>query len=398
MDWTRRMAVFRSCEMDCRELSGCLLLIAKPVAGQKKPAISRFSVVSGAVSVRMPLFPCDTLFFVGLMFTYLLLFIFGLIAGRVAAVWAAATIDPAVPLGLRRCGVCSDRPSVLRQLIQIFPGVPCRMCSGKGPIWPFLASVSLAVLFSGFAWLLLDQNCQSVTEVRPSMPLWQNRLPFHLLFIFLLSTATITDFLDYVIPDLVVLPGALLAIIWATVSGELQMIHVWVDWDYDLVTLYGPYLPEWMKQHQHLHGLVWSVSGLLTGAGLMWAARSAAFLILGIPAIGFGDVTLMAMIGAFMGWQPTLCALAIAPLVGMVLGLGGRILTGRSFVAFGPYLCIAAFVVLCTWRALWEGLQLKIIFSHWPTIVGMVAGSFAAFGVLLVGLRLFRATPAERLR
>ncbi len=106
----------------------------------------------------------------------------------------------------------------------------------------------------------------------------------------------------------------------------------------------------------------------------------------------------MAMIGAFLGWQPTLCALAMAPLVGMVLGLGGRIVTGRSFVAFGPYLCIAALIVLCTWRVLWESLRLKIIFSHWPTVAGMVAGSFAAYCVLLVGLRIFRAVPTERLR
>lgn len=332
------------------------------------------------------------------MFTYLLIFIFGLFAGRLAAVWAAATIDPSMPVGLRCCDVCLDRPSLFRQLLWALPRVPCRKCSAKGRTWPFFASISLAVLFSAFAWLLLEQNCQSVTEVRPSMALWQNRLPFHLLFIFLLTTATITDFLDYVIPDFVVLPGALVAILWAIVSGELQMIHVWVDWDYDLVALYGPYLPEWMKDHQHLHGFIWSLSGLVTGAGLMWAARSAAFLILGVPAIGFGDVTLMAMIGAFMGWQPTLCALAIAPLVGMVLGFGGRILTGRSFVAFGPYLCIAAFVVLCTWRWLWEGLRLKIIFSHWPTIAGMVAGSFVAFCILLVGLRIFRATPAAKLR
>ena len=104
------------------------------------------------------------------------------------------------------------------------------------------------------------------------------------------------------------------------------------------------------------------------------------------------------MIGTFLGWQPTLCVLGIAPLVGIVLGPGGRIVTGRSFVAFGPYLCIAALMVLCSWQFLWESLRLKIIFSHWPTVAGLVAGSFAGFCVLLVGLRIFRAVPADRLR
>jgi leader peptidase (prepilin peptidase)/N-methyltransferase len=264
--------------------------------------------------------------------------------------------------------------------------------------WPAWVSLLTALFFAAFGWMLVREGCQSVTEVRPAGELWQNRLPFHLLFMFLLLTATITDFLDYVIPDIIVLPGAVIAVVWASISGDVQMIHVWVDWDYELVALYGPYLPEWMKNHQHLHGFVWSICGLLTGAGLMWSARTAAHLILGVPAIGFGDVTLMAMIGAFMGWQPTLCVLAIAPLVGIVLGLGGRILTGRSFVAFGPYLCIAAVIVLFTWQLLWEVLRLKIIFSHWPTIGALVLGSFIAFCVLLVALRIFRAMPAEQLR
>lgn len=321
----------------------------------------------------------------------------GLVAGRIAAVWAASLIDPEVRAGLHGCISCNTRFSLSRQLLSVFAPIKCRGCQQLDVAWPIASSIMTASVFGLFAWLL-QHGCQTVTEVRPSVELWQNRLPFHLVFIFLLTTATIADLLDYVIPDAIVLPGIVIAVTFATLTGELQLIHVWVDWDNEFVMLYGPYLPEWMKQHQQLHGLVWSFCGLLTGAGLMWAARIAARSILRIPAIGFGDVTLMAMIGAFMGWQPTLCVLSIAPIVGLVLGLGGRILTGRSFVAFGPYLCIAALIVLSTWRLLWEGIQLKIIFSHWPTIAGMVFGSFAAFCVLLFALRIFRAMPAERLR
>lgn len=327
----------------------------------------------------------------------------GLIAGRIASVWAAACIEPSLNVGLRRCDACGQSLSIVEQLFVWYPGIKCSGCFAKDRIWPLWASLFTAATFVGFGWLLVRTGCQTVSEVRPSLDLWQNRLPFHLLFIFLLVTATLTDLLDYVILDMIVLPGALIAIVWASLSGESQMIHVWVDWNYDQAIIdgqihFGPYLPEWMKNHQHLHGLVWSISGLLTGAGLMWAARIAACLILGVPAIGFGDVTLMAMIGAFMGWQPTLCALGIAPLVGIVLGFGGRIVTGRGYVAFGPYLCIAALIILCTWRMFWEVLRLKIIFSHWPTVAAMVAGSFIAYCVLLVGLRIFRATSAERLR
>ena len=321
----------------------------------------------------------------------------GFVAGRIAAIWAASLIDLSVPTGLRACTACKQQFSLVRQLLMLAVPIKCPGCQEIDRRWPLAASLLTAAAFGLLSWLQ-QHGCQTVTEVRPSVDLWQNRLPYHFAFIFLLTTTTIADLLDYVIPDNSVVPGVLIAVLFATLSGELQLIHVWVDWDYDLVKLYGPYLPEWMKNYQHLHGLVWSLCGLLTGAGLMWAARIAAHLILGMPAIGLGDVTLMAMIGAFIGWQPTLCVLAIAPLVGLVLGLGCRIVTGRSFVAFGPYLCIAAYVVLCTWRMLWEGIQLKIIFSHWPTIAGMVAGSYDTFYGLLAGLRIFRAMPAERLR
>lgn len=326
------------------------------------------------------------------------LFLVGLFAGRISSIWASALMAETLQSGLRRCQGCGYPVSLFRQFVMWYPGIKCQKCFVRDRNWPFCASLCLAVLFVVFGWLLINEQCQTVSEVRPSLELWRNRLPFHLIFIFLLATATITDFLDYVIPDPIVMSGVLLAVVWATVSGELQTIHVWVNWDYDLVALYGPYLPEWMKQHQHVHGFVWSMAGLISGASIMWAGRIASHRILGIPAIGLGDVTLMAMIGAFMGWQPTLCVLAIAPLVGIVLGVGGRIITGRSFVAFGPYLCIAAYIVLCIWRLLWEELRLKIIFSHWPTIAGMIAGSFVAFCILLAGLRIFRATPIENLR
>lgn len=251
------------------------------------------------------------------------------------------------------------------------------------------------LLFAGFGWLLVFQGCQSVAEVRPASPLWQGRLPFHLTFLFLMLTATLTDLLDYTIPDAVVGIGTLIAIAGATASGELQMIHIWVSWDDTMVSLYGPYLPEWMKQHQHLHGLAWSTAGLTAGAGLMWIVRVTAGGILGYPAVGLGDVTLMAMIGAFMGWQPVLCVLAIAPVGGIVIGTLIRVITGRSFVAFGPYLTFAALLVLCSWNLLWERLELRDIFSHGPTVAGMTAAALGVLCVVLTGIRIFRTLPTD---
>lgn len=323
----------------------------------------------------------------------------GLLLGRIAAGWAAAVLFDVRSTKLAVCPACSHVCSRRQRWFSIMR-VCCSGCGVKWTVrWPLLTSLVLAGLFAGFAWMLIGFQCQNVSEVQPASPMSQLRLPFHLALLFFLTVATLTDLLDYAIPDDVILVGILTAIIGATVSGDLQVIHVWVNWDSQVTGLYGPYLPEWMKHHQHLHGFVWSLAGLLVGASYVGFVRMISGWVLGEPAMGFGDVTLMAMIGAFIGWQPALCAIAIAPLTAVVFGLLARVLSGRSFVAFGPYLAISAVIVLCTWRWIWaDPLLMRDIFSHWPSVAGMVGGSLVALAVLLGGLRMFMAMPADTIR
>jgi leader peptidase (prepilin peptidase)/N-methyltransferase len=66
-------------------------------------------------------------------------------------------------------------------------------------------------------------------------------------------------------------------------------------------------------------------------------------------AMGFGDVKLMAAVGAFLGWKATLFALIAASLFGTVVGvtliaLGKRQLGSR--LPFGPYIALGAVVWL----------------------------------------------------
>ncbi len=246
--------------------------------------------------------------------------------------------------------------------------------------------------------MLIEANCQSIEEVQPSGTLTSGRLPFHLWLISLLVLVTLTDLLDYVISDIVVIVGVVSAVALAVFSGELQMVHFWVNWDEAIPGLRGPYLPTWMDQHRHLHGLVWSLAGMVTGAGLLWILRLSAQLVLGTPAVGFGDVTMMAMVGAFVGWQPTLCIIAFAPLAGMVVGPVIRWITGRSFVAFGPYLAVSTLTILCSWSMIWRDWSLRTVFSHWPSVVGLVAGSVVVLTLLLLVVRGFRSLPTSAMR
>jgi hypothetical protein len=48
---------------------------------------------------------------------------------------------------------------------------------------------------------------------------------------------------------------------------------------------------------------------------------------------------------------------------------------------------------------LWaDSLKLRDLFSHWPTIAGLIIFAFATLTALLTALRIFRALPAQRLR
>ncbi len=66
-------------------------------------------------------------------------------------------------------------------------------------------------------------------------------------------------------------------------------------------------------------------------------------------AMGFGDVKLMAAVGAFLGWQATLFTLIAAAFVGTIVGLALIISRRREFGArlpFGPYLALGATIWL----------------------------------------------------
>ncbi len=302
--------------------------------------------------------------------------------------------------GLMRCPSCDAEVPRKTRWLRVLP-IRCHCGQGSSIKWHIASSAALGILFYIYAWCLLNSNfaCQALHEVRPESPLLYSRLPFHLTLIFLMWVATVTDLLDYVIPDEVIYPGILIAVVGAFAVGELQMIHIWVNWDEAYVSLYGPYLPEWMKNHHHLHGLAWSAAGIAMGTSITWLVRWLSGKILGYPALGGGDVTLMALIGAFIGWQPTLCVLAIAPLTGIFIGAFVRIFAGRSFVAYGPYLTCSTFIVLCTWRWLWaDYFTMRDIFGHWPSVAGLIGFSFGCLIALLFLLRLFRALPTEKLR
>jgi leader peptidase (prepilin peptidase)/N-methyltransferase len=137
----------------------------------------------------------------------------------------------------------------------------------------------------------------------------------------------------------------------------------------------------WHLPAPHWRSLLTALVGMAFGGGLIWSVRIVGSAALGKEAMGFGDVTLMALIGTFLGWQASLIVFFLAPFVAVVICLAQWLLTRRRDIAFGPYLCGAALVVMLTWSPLWEERAKGVFYLGW-----LVPGLLAACLTLLGGM------------
>jgi leader peptidase (prepilin peptidase)/N-methyltransferase len=88
-----------------------------------------------------------------------------------------------------------------------------------------------------------------------------------------------------------------------------------------------------------------SFIGILAGGGFLLATAWIYEKITGVEGMGGGDIKLLAMIGAFLGWPSIPVTLFFASLVGSVVGLTCMFLTGagrRLALPFAPFLCSGA--------------------------------------------------------
>ncbi len=271
---------------------------------------------------------------------------------------------------------------------------------------PRSAGIMLAgatgTLFAAFVVAYLIFDCQDTPgDVIPYRISIYLRMTTHLVLFGLLIAATLTDVRDHVIPDQITMTGMAIGVAAATISGDLQVIHLWIDWNAVIPDLLGPYIPEWIKNHHHWHGLAWSLTGLIVGGGMTWLARLISSLILGQEAMGFGDVTLMAMIGSFVGWQPIVFIFLLAPFCGIIVGVTVKLMTNKPYVPYGPFLSAATVLVLFTWHWIWtwetvEWFNLRRMLGDGPSIAILAAMVFGTLAVLLGLLRLYRMIPGKQ--
>ena len=132
-----------------------------------------------------------------------------------------------------------------------------------------------------------------------------------LLFACALLVLFVIDLQHQILPNVITLPGIAVGF---------------------LLSLFGP--PGWRD----------SLIGIVIGGAIPYAIAEAYLRLRGEEGLGMGDVKMLAMIGAFLGWQLMLLTLVLASFSGSIVGLGfiaaGK---GRRYaLPFGTFLAVGA--------------------------------------------------------
>ncbi|MBI5854032.1 MAG: prepilin peptidase [Nitrospirae bacterium] len=95
--------------------------------------------------------------------------------------------------------------------------------------------------------------------------------------------------------------------------------------------------------------LVNAVIGVAVGGGLLWLLAWLSPYLFGKEGMGGGDIKLMGMVGAFLGWKPALLTIMLGAIAGSVLGItliAIKLLRRDQYIPFGPFLALGAVVAL----------------------------------------------------
>jgi leader peptidase (prepilin peptidase)/N-methyltransferase len=129
-------------------------------------------------------------------------------------------------------------------------------------------------------------------------------------FATILLGITMTDFRSYIIPDEFSLGGLALGLVFAAVAG----------------------VPDLGR----------ALLGGAVGFGLLWLVGWGGTMLFKQDAMGGGDIKMMAMVGAFLGWQGVLLTVFLGALLGTIVFLPLMLAGNRKLVPFGIFLGLGA--------------------------------------------------------
>lgn len=125
------------------------------------------------------------------------------------------------------------------------------------------------------------------------------------------------DFYHQIIPDVISLPGIVVGVL-------LSFVNPAVTWQDSLI-------------------------GLVCGGGFFYLIAAGYYLVAKRAGMGGGDIKLLAMIGAFLGWQSLPFVIFSSALLGSIIGIGAMVKQkkgGKTVVPYGPFLAVGSYLYL----------------------------------------------------
>ncbi len=196
-----------------------------------------------------------------------------------------------------KCGTDLHWYDNIPMLSYLFLGGKCRSCKTKISVQYPIVELCMALL---------------------SMALYNKfGISLEFLFYFIFAAALLViifiDIQHQIIPDEISLPG----IIVGFICSFLTSIVTWQQ----------------------------SGLGILIGGGILYAIAFGYFLFTKRDGMGMGDIKLLAMIGAFLGYQSLLYIVFASSLTGSIVGIAAMIKQGKggqTRIPFGPFLALSA--------------------------------------------------------
>jgi leader peptidase (prepilin peptidase)/N-methyltransferase len=182
----------------------------------------------------------------------------------------------------------------------ILLGAKCHKCGAPISIQYPIVELATGFLFVLVAWLT------------PAGPLLVARLLFVVILVVLFGI----DLHHQILPNVITLPGIAIGFLFSLVTP-----------------------PGWMN----------SLIGIALGGGILYAIAATYYAVRREEGLGMGDVKMLAMIGAFLGWKAVLVTLILSSFAGALVGIGIIALSRGSMrlaLPFGTFLAVGAIAAM----------------------------------------------------
>lgn len=229
----------------------------------------------------------------------------------------------------------------------VMPASACPKCGAAIKPWDNIPVVS---------WLLLEGKCRAcktqISWMYPAVELLTGALFWGCYYAFGLTTEGLkwaifsalmivlvfTDMRERILPDVINFSGFAVGLLLSLFTKPADGIALWIA---NRIFDFPPPAP--------VLSLADALLGAAFGGGLLWLVAEAYFRLRGREGMGFGDVKMMLMAGAFLGLKRTLLTILAGSVLGSVLGLAFMLAKRKESdyeLPFGTFLGMAAVLVM----------------------------------------------------